>query len=199
MHHLIASYLFQNKACPLPGIGVLLVTAGKAESDFLNKTLKAPVPFISFIPKEQDASNLLDYIAAKNNATVLNAIELLGQFCNTLKGEIIAANTTTLKGVGNFFTDSSGKINFRPNALPELLLQPVHAERVIHPQAEHTILVGDKETTNTVMTEYFTDEPVKKSRWWIWAIILGIVGIVAVVLYLVNNHSFGMAGNSMPL
>jgi hypothetical protein len=141
----------------------------------------------------------LDYIAAKNKVSVLNAIDLLGQFCNHLKGEVIAANIAVLKGVGNFFTDSAGKINFRPVALPELLLQPVQAERVIHPQAEHAILVGDKETTNKVMTEYFTDEPVKKSRWWIWAIVLAVVGILAIVLYLANNNSFGMAGNAMPL
>lgn len=183
----------------MPGLGTLQVNAGKAESDFLNKTLKAPVPLISFVTREQDASNLLDYIAAKNKITALDAIDLLGQFCNNLKGEIIAANTAALKGVGNFFTDSAGKINFRPGPLPEVLLQPVPAERVIHPQAEHTMLVGDKETTNTVMNEYFSDEPVKKSRWWIWVIILGLIGISAIVLYLANNNSFGMAGNAMPL
>jgi hypothetical protein len=199
MHHLIASYLFQNKACPLPGLGTLLITAGKAESDFLNKSFKAPVPFVFFTTKENDASNLLDYIALKTNSTVLKTIETLGQYCNSLKAEIIAKNTATLNGVGNFFTDSAGKINFRPTALPEVLLQPVKAERVIHPEAEHTILVGDKETTNTIMTGYFTDEPVKKSRWWIWALVLAVIGLTAIALYLFNNNSFAMAGNAMPI
>lgn len=199
MHHLITSYLFQNKACPLPGLGTLLITAGKAESDFLNRSFKAPVPFVSFITKENDASNLLDYIAARTNSTVLKTIDTLGQYCNNLKAEIISKNTATLNGVGNFFTDSAGKINFRPTALPELLLQHVKAERVIHPEAEHTILVGDKETTNTVMTGYFADEPVKRNRWWIWALVLAVAALVAIALYLINNNSFAMAGNAMPI
>ena len=36
MQHLIASYLFQNKYCALPGIGTLSLTAGKAATDLLD-------------------------------------------------------------------------------------------------------------------------------------------------------------------
>jgi len=84
--------------------------------------------------------------------------------------------------------------------LPAAFLQPVKAVRVIHPEAEHQILVGDKETTNTVMNEYFSEVPVKKSRWWIWAIVLGIAALIAILLYL-NNYAglLSMAGNAMPI
>ena len=58
-----------------------------------------------------------------------------------------------LESLGSFFVDDNGKINFKPEELPAAFSQPVFAERVIHPDAEHQILVGDKETTNTVMTE----------------------------------------------
>ncbi|MGF2411380.1 hypothetical protein [Ferruginibacter sp.] len=188
MHHLIASYLFQNKTCPLPGLGTLSIAAGKAESDFLNTAIKAPVPAIVFETKEHDASNLLDYIAAKNNNTVFQAIEMLGQFCNNLKAAVITDNKAVLNGVGTFSADASGNIYLRQDALPQFFVQPVKAERVIHPQAEHNILVGDKETTNTIMTEYFNEEPVQKSRWWIWAIVLGTIGLLAIVFYLSNTN-----------
>jgi hypothetical protein len=67
-------------------------------------------------------------------------------------------------------------------------MQPVVAERVIHKDAEHAILVGDKETTNVEMTEYYTDETaVAKDKWWIWAIVLGVVAISVIAYYLSQN------------
>jgi hypothetical protein len=206
MHYLIASYLFQNKSCSLPGLGTLSVSAGKAEADFLNTVIKAPSPRIIFEAKESDTGNLLDYIAAKTNHSIAQTIRQLEQFCNSLKtaatrGAQGAANQpAALNGVGNFFIDSSGKINFRSEQLPAAFLQPVKAERVIHPQAEHQILVGDKETTNIVMSEYFSEEvPVKKNRWWIWAIVLGAIALAAILLYLNNAGLLSMAGSAMPI
>jgi hypothetical protein len=202
MHQLIASYLFQNKTCPLPGLGTLLLTAGNAESDFFGKTIKAPEPVIVFETKENDASNLLDYIAAKTNSTVFQAIDKLGQLCNNLKGAAISNNPATLDGVGNFFSDASGNINFKPLALPFSFFQPVKAERVIHPEAEHNILVGDKETTNTVMTEYFSEEeetPAKKDRWWIWVIILSAIALLALLFYANGASVSSMVGNVTPV
>jgi hypothetical protein len=203
MHYLIASYLFQNKSCSLPGLGTLSVSAGKAETDFLNTVIKAPSPRIVFEATESDTGNLLDYIASKTNRSIAQTIERLEQFCNDLKTATTHGATNkpaVLNGVGNFFIDSSGKINFRSAQLPAAFLQPVKAERVIHPQAEHQILVGDKETTNIVMNEYFSEEvPVKKNRWWIWAIVLGLLALAAILLYLNNAGLLSMAGNAMPI
>jgi hypothetical protein len=203
MHHLIASYLFQNKTCPLPGLGTLLMATTLAESDFANKIINAPAPVIAFETRENDASNLLDYIAAKTNSNVFQAIDKLGQLCNNLKAAAISNNPATLDGIGNFFTDSTGKICFKPLALPFSFFQPVKAARVIHPEAEHNILVGDKETTNTLMTEYFNEDieevPVKKDRWWIWVIILGAIALLALLLYVNGTGVSSMVGNVVPV
>jgi hypothetical protein len=199
MHRLIASYLFQNKTCPLPGLGTLSVVTGKAELDFLNTTIKAPAPRIVFEAKEADGSNLLEYIAAKTDSTVMQTIERLAHFCNSLKAATIANHPATLDGVGNFFTDSSGKINFKSTQLPAALLPPAKAERVVHPQAEHQILVGDKETTNTLMTEYYNEVPAVKSRWWIWAVALAAIAAIGILIYLNSDSASSMFGNIMPL
>jgi len=200
MHYLIASYLFQNKSCPLPGLGTLSISAGKAEADFLNTVIKAPSPRIIFEAKEDDPNNLLEYIAEKTRRSVAQTTDSLQQFCNNLKTATKANQPAALNGVGNFFIDSSGKINFKSAQLPAAFLQSVKAIRVIHPEAEHQILVGDKETTNTVMNEYFNEASVKKSRWWIWAIVLGIAALIAILLYL-NNYAglLSMSGNAMPI
>jgi hypothetical protein len=200
MHYLIASYLFQNKSCPLPGLGTLWVSPGKAETDFLNTVIKAPSPRIVFEPGENDPGNLVDYIAGKTNRPVEQIPGNLAQFCDNLKTSTTSNKPAALNGVGNFFIDSSGKINFRSAQLPNAFLQPVKAVRVIHPEAEHQILVGDKETTNIVMNEYFNEAPVKKNRWWIWAIVLAVLALLIILLYLNNTAGLlSMAGNAMPI
>ncbi len=185
----------------MPGLGTLSINPGRAEADFLNTVIKAPSPRIAFDSKENDAQNLLDFIAANTNRNIVETIEKLDSFCNGLKAATIANNPAFVEGLGNFFTDSSGKINFTSIQLPAAYLQPVKAERVIHPQAEHAILVGDKETTNTVMNEYFSEEmPVKKKRWWIGAIVLAVLALLSILFYLNNNAALtAMAGNAMPI
>ena len=166
MHQLIASYLFQNKTCPLPGIGNLSVTTTAAKADFSNKMIAAPAPFINFIPDEANAAALLSYVALKTNSNTWEAAEALDHFCDHLKTGFSTDALTRLEGVGDFVVDINGEIKFQQALLPSFFLQPVTAERVIHPQSEHSMLVGDKETTNTLMTEYFNEETKVKDRWW---------------------------------
>lgn len=199
MQQIIAAYLFQHKTCPLPGLGTLCIQSSNAQSDFLNKNILAPVPAILFNSKETEADDLIDHIAAATNSTVYQAIENLGQFANQLKSTINSGKTVLLNGVGSFTNGNDGKIIFESIALPAAFLPPVHAERVIHPQAEHSILVGDKETTNTVMTEYFSEEPAPKNRWWIWAIIIGIIAIAVLAMYLTGNNILSRFGSAMPI
>lgn len=199
MHQLIASYLFQYKTCPLPGLGTLSVRTGNASTHFLNKSILAPQPTIVFDAKETEADALLDHIAGKANINIYEAIETLGQFANHLKTSIQSGRPALLNGVGNFSMASSGAIVFEPVPVPEIFVQPVSAERVIHPEAEHAILVGDKETTNTEMTEYFSESTEQKSRWWIWAIVLGVVAIISLIIYMNGGGILSRFGNAMPI
>jgi len=200
MHHLIASYLFQHKTCPLPGLGTLSIVPGNAETDFLNKKINAPVAVIHFSQTENNADELVKYIAAKTNSDTYEASEAVEHFCDAVNKSLSGNAAATLDGVGQFFVDSSGNLQFQANDLPKVFLQHVKAVRVIHPDAEHQILVGDRETTNTLMTEYFSEDiPVKKNRWWIWAIVLGAVALVTLLIYLSDEKKLGAFGNAIKL
>jgi hypothetical protein len=200
MQHLIASYLFQNKYCALPGIGTLSLTAGKAATDFLDKKIKAPLTAITFSEAENKMDGLPEYIAATTNSDKYEATEALEHFCDGIKKSLHNNESITLESIGQFFVDGSGSIKFQPIDLPKAFLQDVSAARVIHPEAEHAILVGDKESTNTLMNEYFSDDtPVKKNRWWIWAIIIVSIALLALLIYSNSLNASSMAGNAMPI
>lgn len=196
MQKQIASYLFQHKVCPLPGLGTLSVCKAGAVADFTNKLIAAPKPFIEFAHAETDTNGLVEYLAATTGANRYEVTEALDHFCDNLKKEITVQSNVQIEGIGNFFADDSGNINFKPEALPTALVQPVFAERVIHPDAEHHILVGDKETTNTVMTELLTAKAEVKDRWWIWTIVLATTALLAILIYfteLKGSYPFGNA------
>ena len=193
----IASYLFQHKTCPLPGLGTLSVQYSGSEADFTDKSIAAPKSFIAFSDTETDATGLLKYLAATSGGNTHEVSEALDHFCDNLRNEITKQPDVPLENVGSFFVDASGTINFKPEELPAVFTQPVFAERVIHPDAEHQILVGDKETTNTEMTELLAPKSAIKDHWWIWAIVLALVGIAAIVIYFTTGKGTAAFGNAI--
>ncbi len=199
MQQLIASYLFQNKTCPLPGLGTLSIHTSGAEADFTIKQISAPKSFIQFENKESDASGLLNYVAATTHSNNYEVTEALDHFCDNLKNEISNQANAKLEGIGNFFAGTNGQINFKQEELPTVYLQPLFAERVIHPKAEHHILVGDRETTNRVMTELLNEKPAAKDRWWVWAILLGAIGFLLLVIYFTQANGTSPFGNAIKI
>lgn len=199
MQHFIASYLFQNKTCPLPGLGTLSIINSAAELDFTNKLIASPKTNIQFQQTESDATGLVNYIAASTGSNNYEVTEAMDHFCDDLKNKITKEPGATLDQIGNLVVDRSGKINFKQAELPSAFFQSVVAERVIHPQAEHQILVGDKETTNTVMTEFLTEKPEVRDRWWIWAIVLGAIGLLILLIYFTEANGTSPFGNAIKI
>ncbi len=181
MDYLIAPTLFQNKICRLPGIGTLSVIISKAENDVANSRLSAPVPSIFFT-------------ASKDNENTFNEFTALSEL---IKKDLDEKGSVTIQSVGNFIKNEVGDIDFIPLEINKMFTPVVIAERVIRNATEHTILVGDKETTNFEMSEYFVEENKEpEDNWWIWAIVLGLVG-AAIVGYYILENGFNLLGNTI--
>ncbi|MBL0056330.1 MAG: hypothetical protein IPP31_09045 [Chitinophagaceae bacterium] len=198
MEQLIASYLFLKKKCPLTGLGTLSINPSASITDFSNKLIYPPTPVIQFSGNETDTSELVEYLARRSGSSVDSAGERYQAFCQRIKTMASDNGLAPWKGVGVFQTDESGNTRFQPEALPAEYDQPVTANRVIHPEATHQILVGDKETTNVVMAEYFSEKPVARERWWIWALVLALAGM-AVIAYYYYGIPFPHVGNAMSI
>ncbi len=182
MFDMIASSFFQKKSCRLPGIGNLELAYTPAQYDYGSRQIRAPREIILFI-----ASSPYD-----NHFNEFSAISQL------VKDELEKKGSVDITGLGSFTKDSSGNIQFEAVPVNDDFLQPVVAEKVIHKDAEHAILVGDKETTNVVMNEFYSEETTElKSNWWIWALLLGAVGMAVVVIYLSANGTNAFANKSL--
>ena len=197
MDQLIASYLFQTKNCPLTGIGSLHIIPTATITDFSNKLIYPPTAAIQFDTKEQETAPLINYLSRQSGSSFNDAQQAYESFCSQLKDKATQNGRSVWEGVGQFQVDESGNIHFQQQELPSGFSQPVDAVRVIHPEATHQVLVGDKETTNVAMTEYFSEKPEVKDRWWIWAIALGLIGIGALAYYFIAGHGHFPFGNAV--
>ncbi|MFZ4059324.1 MAG: hypothetical protein ACOYKE_14370 [Ferruginibacter sp.] len=162
----------------LPEIGSLQLNVTPASTDFLHSKIVAPAARIEFTPGSFHFSTAW---VLKEEAT-----SLLAQLHHN--------GSANVAGIGTFEQQADKGIKFSAIPLNPAFFPDVTAERVIHQDAVHTMLVGDKETTNEVMTEYYNEEVVVADRWWIAAILLAAAGIGAIALYLSGNNAI----NSFP-
>ena len=186
MQNLITSYILQTKECRLRDIGRFRINDISAETDIANKQIIPPSIEISFTSGEDKISDgLVKYVADKKKIPIPEALESLKNWCVDAKtqlkngGEILLQPLGILKKgpSGNLFIQNNSFINF---------FEPVAAERVIHQNSEHAMLVGDKETTSSKMNNYFKPEEITGRK-------------VVVVANLAPRKMRGISSNGMIL
>ena len=197
MEKLLTAWLYDYKSCPIPSVGTLLLQPGFAKILPGENSMKAPVPFIELSKKESSTYTLLNFIAAQKQITAPEAESLLQQFSDSLQ-QLKAYQELPLSAAGSFYMDANRSLHFKSVQLPVAYFPEVDAERVIHPDASHSMLVGDNHTNTTAMTEFLQEEIVVKSKWWIPAIILGLLG-ATVILFYYSSHPISQTGNLIPV
>jgi hypothetical protein len=95
------------------------------------------------------------------------------------------------EGVGILKKDSSGGVQFDPVPAPLLFLQPVPAMRVSRQDAQHNLVVGDRERTSGEMNEWLHDHARIRKRlpWWVVAVVLAVLGLAFLGWYF-YSHGF---------
>ena len=103
------------------------------------------------------------------------------------------------EGVGVLRKNGSGDILLESAGAPAFSQQPVPAMRVNRQDAQHTLLVGDRERTSGEMNEWRKEEGSRRAKfsWWIIAVILGVIGLAFLAWYF-YIHGFS-SGNQTKL
>ncbi len=196
MQDLITSFLIQSKKCSLPGIGKFSITTTPAEADIANKLISPRSDEIIFTDKpEKISEELVKYVSHKKNIDQTEAREKIKGWCRDAKDKLNAGEKIIFetigalqKNAGNIVLQTEKQFNF---------FEAVVAERVIHKNAEHAMLVGDKKTTSVAMNQFLQkEEIIKKSPWKIAAIILFVIAIAILFIHLyAHSFSFSATGN----
>jgi hypothetical protein len=178
MYKIIASSLFLHKKCTLSGIGTLSLVAHSAVADFLNTRIQAPSLSIEFIPNTND----------------INLSPELNEVSTAIFNKLDKDGSISIDGVGTFTKVTNGLINFSAISLDSNFIQAVRAEKVIRQEAVHEILVGDQQSTNIEMEEYFNNNKSTLERWKISAIVLFSISLLLMLFYL-SQRGVNLFGN----
>lgn len=195
MQEIITSYLVQKKECSLPGIGNFKINVVPAYLDVANKKILPPATEIIF--SEGDVhlrKDLVKYISIQQNVDEHQAAENITKWCDNVKESLNAGEKIIFESIGSLQKNAVGNI-FLSTKNKNRLYEAVSADRVVHKDEDHAVLVGDRETTSAAMNEYYKAETVfeRKISWKIWATVLLGLSILSLIMHFSYNR-FTTAG-----
>src|SRR6202012_432037 len=148
MFQVLNAYLFQHRSISIPGLGTIYLETFPAGADVADRTILPPAYRFRF-DKYFDAPDkeFFSYLAFQSNILDYEAIKWYNEFSFDLRNRIRAEEEVKWEGVGVLKKDGSGDIVLESVAAPAFFLQPAPAMRVNRQNAQHTLLVGDRERT----------------------------------------------------
>jgi len=196
MIQLVNNYLLQHKSVSIPGLGTIYVERVPAQSDFINRQLLPPAYHFRFDKYFDDPEKeFFTFLATSKNIPEYEAIKLYNEWALNIRNGIDTEHNTLLEGIGALKRNASGDIVFEPFSALKTYDVAVPAERIIRTNARHAMIVGDMETTTMEMTDYLQEVHKEKASWWIYALIIVAVALVAIFFHYFINGSDAPFGN----
>ena len=196
MFDVLNAYLFQHRSISIPGLGTIYLETLPAAVDVAERTMLPPTYQFRF-DKYFDAPDkeFFSYIANQQNILDYEAIKWYSEFSFELRNRIKNEDSVSWDGVGVLKKDGAGNVLFEPAASSFQFLQPTPAMRVNRPNAQHSLLVGDRERTSEEMNELLNDDAYRRRRvaWWVIALIIAVAALAFLGWYF-YSHGFS-AGN----
>lgn len=182
MYKYLYQYFAANHKASLPGIGSFNAETTSAELDFVNKSLGAPVQYISFHPEAAIADKrFIAFLSMQTGKNEQESATLVNHFSARLLQKLKEGSEEKLPGIGALKLEKNSFI-FTPGNSVQQFFPAVNAERALRQDASHTIKVGEDERTSAQMHELL-NAVAEKERWWITAVVLAAIGIAAIVYY----------------
>jgi hypothetical protein len=190
MFAVLNAYLYQHRSISIPGLGTIYLETLPAAVDVADRTMLPPVYHFRF-DKYFDAPDkeFFAYLATQRNILDYEAIKWYNEFSFDLRNRIKNEDAVNWDAVGVLKKDASGNVLFEPVATPFDFLQPTPAMRVNRQDAQHTLLVGDRERTSGEMNEWLHDDAHRRRKvaWWIIAVIIAVAGLAFLGWYFYSH------------
>lgn len=188
MIEILNGYLIQHKSISIPGLGTIYLERLPAMNDFTNRQIHPPSYKFRF-DKYFDApdKDFFTFLANNKDIPEYEAIKQYNEFAYDLRNRIRHQEKFDWPSVGVLSQELSGEIHFESSD-PDAYLTPVTANRVIRQDAQHAILVGEKEMTSHDMTEMLSEGTfVERESWWIYALILFAIALVILFFHFIRS------------
>jgi nucleoid DNA-binding protein len=190
MVQFLYKYLIINKQVTLPGIGVFHIQRQPAKHDYVNKVFVSPALHIGFNPStELPDKRFYEFMSKEIGLDEAKAAENLFAFTNKLGEQVKANKIVELPGMGMLKRNASGQLSFEPTNVLASYFPPTAASNILEEKPQTAM--REKASRETVSLDQLAEEEVpRKSYWWVYAIILALIGIGAIGYYYYVNGSF---------
>ncbi len=195
MYLYLHKYLVLNKKLSIPDLGNFVIESNPAKLDNTNGFLFAPAPAIKFKQEQTPASDkfLFDFISDEMGVDQMTAIKLFHDYVYKIKTSLTSPEGANIAGVGTLRKEDNGYILFTPEKnLLDLMPQVKVSEGLAH-------IKNDVEKNNLDEERNFTQQEeedirellgkdsqnVSDDNWWVYAIILFMIAIGALLFYYV--------------
>jgi hypothetical protein len=128
--------------------------------------------------------DLFTYLSSQQNISDYEALRQYNDFAFSLRDRLNYFREAPWEGLGILKKDDMGEIHFESSISNPSFLKPVPAEKVVRANAKHMLLVGDRERSNSEMSNWFAEEPVHGNRlWWLVALVGGIAACLIIMIH----------------
>lgn len=181
-------YLVVHKKLNVPGIGTFQLERKPADIDFVNRIVNPPAYTVALhhgntIP----SGSVFSWLATMLNITETDAVQHFNDFALEVKNRVMNEGKFNWEGVGTISKGLAGEMRFDASLKDVKAGTPVPAVKVIRDNAEHTMLVGEKEKTSSEMIELLMPSAERKTYWWGIALIVGMLAFIFIALYFSSN------------
>lgn len=177
--------------CPLRGVGRLRIAKSNAVCDVSTKELLPPDYKTTFDETgDFNDEQLIHYISSTQRINTDEAKDRFGAWLSALTDTLNNSGSYEVPAVGKFMKHHNGTVEFRALDL-DVPMKPVKAERVVHSQDTHELVVGDKISNSAEMNQVLHEQPIGSKRYMAATISLVAAAILIIVLYYITD-GFGI-------
>lgn len=187
MYGELYQYLVLHQQLHLPGIGTFSIERKPASLDFTDKLAYPPVYTIALQTGNGSAAPakpFFHWLGTTLGVSDRDAVVRFNDFLFDLKNKLSRGGALQWSGLGRLSKAPDGELHFEAERKEYTPAPPVPATMVLRHNAEHTVLVGEQERTSSEM-QVTAEEGVsiRRSRWWIAALAVGLVSVAFVAWY----------------
>ena len=203
MFDVLTSYLIQHNSISIPGLGTIYMEKNAASVDARTQQMAPPQYYYRF-DKYFDSPDrkFFSYLATQQGVADFEAMRTYNEFAQQLRERIQQEDMVNWEGVGQLARDQEGNIVFESLLINPSFVMPVSSRKVIHPDAKHLLLVGDRQRTTTEMNDWLRQGKASswKSSWWLYALLAAILSIMVLLFHFAyNGWQLDAAGNQQKL
>ncbi|SEA06139.1 hypothetical protein SAMN05192529_10781 [Arachidicoccus rhizosphaerae] len=180
---LLQRFLISHKRLPLGKLGTVILEEQQAFHEYTSSVIRPASEVLQFSPKTDNVlQQEFESFVVKKGGTIDQVKELSEQ----IKQQLSQSKQVVLEGIGTLKIENNIYKIFGED-LTAAYLAPVAASAVVHEGDVHDVKVGEQVHSSEEM-KALLQENKSKDYWWVYALILVVVAIAAILYYLYGDQ-----------